>query len=497
MPHPTPNAPPPVEAEDAALLQALRGIVGDKGLRLGGDAEPHLREWRGLWTGRCLAVVAPAETAEAARVVQFCRRHGLPIVPQGGNTGLVGGQTPTDPRAVAIACDRMADILALDAEAGTITVQAGASLAQVQAAAAAEGLMFPVTMASEGSAQIGGAIATNAGGIGVLAHGSMRAQVLGLEVVLPDGRVWDGLRALRKDNTGYDLKQLFIGAEGTLGLITAAVLRLAPAPRDRATLWLSVGDPAAAVAVLADLRRACGPALTACELISPAALDVALRHDPRQRAPVAGPADGWHVLAEIAGYGEDDPQALVEAALAPALESGRVLDAALATSGAQRAALWALREGLTESQARMAAQIKHDIAVPVARVADFLDRADAAVRTLMPTARPVPFGHLGDGNVHYNIVAETPVPDPLIAAVTSAVHAAALACGGTISAEHGIGQLKRAAMSGIKSAVELDLMAAVKRALDPDGLMNPGKLLPMPADNQAPRPRAQPPTGSP
>lgn len=471
------SASPPAGVEDPAILQALRAIVGERGLRLGDDAAPHLREWRGLWAGRCLAVVAPSDAGQVAQVVTLCHRHGLPVVPQGGNTGLVGAQTPTDPRAVVIACDRMTGILDLNPAAATITVQAGTTLAQVQTAAAAKGLMFPLSMASEGSAQIGGAIATNAGGIGVLAHGSMRAQVLGLQAVLPDGRIWDGLRALRKDNTGYDLKQLFIGAEGTLGIVTAATLRLVPAPRERATLWLALADPAAAVALLGDLARAAGPGLTAFELISPAALDLALAHDPHRRPPLPVSA-GWHVLAEISGQAEGAAQELAETVLAPALDKGLALDAALASSGAQRAAMWALREGLTESQARMAAQIKHDIAVPVAQVPAFLAAADATVHALAPELRPVPFGHLGDGNMHYNLVCDR-VPDPsLVAAVTQAVHDAALRTGGTISAEHGIGLLKRDAMPAIKSETELDLMRAIKRAIDPQGLMNPGKLLP-------------------
>lgn len=467
----------PPGPEGTRLIDGLRAIVGDRGVRLGADAAPHLTEWRGLWPGRCLAVAAPDGPEQVAGVVQFCLRHGLPVVPQGGNTGLVGGQAPSDPRAVVIACDRMARILELDAQAGTITAQAGATLAQVQAAAGAEQLMFPVSMASEGSAQIGGSIATNAGGISVLAHGSMRAQVLGLQAVLPDGRIWDGLRALRKDNTGYDLKQLFIGSEGTLGIVTAAVLRLVPAPRDQATLWLAVPSPAAAVALLAGLARACGPMLTACELISSAALDVALRHAASHRVPV-DPNHGWHMLAEISTQADGLSQTLAEAVLGPALEAGHVLDAALASSGAQRAAMWALREGLTESQARAGAQIKHDIAVPVARISGFLAAADAAVHALMPMARTVPFAHLGDGNVHYNVLSAAPFPEHLRLAITGAVHDIALDHGGTISAEHGIGQLKREAMSAIKTATELDLMVALKRAIDPQGLMNPGKLLP-------------------
>ncbi|MFN6977331.1 MAG: FAD-binding oxidoreductase, partial [Gemmobacter sp.] len=417
----------------------------------------------------------PRGHREAAGVLALWRAAGRSVVPQGGCTGLVGGQTPMDPRAVVIARDRIALILSLDPAARTIAVQAGVTLAHVQAAGE-HGLTFPVSMASEGSAQVGGANATNAGGIGVLANGSMRAQVLALEVVLPDGRIWNGSRALRRDTAGYDREHLFIAAEGTLGLVTAAVSRLLPAPRARATIRLVVPDPAAALAVLGDLQAAAGPGLTACELISPAALDLALAHDPRWRAPVA--ATGWHLLAELSRADEPGLAALAEAALAPALERGVARDAALASGGAQRAAMWALRERLTEAQARRPAQIIHDIAVPIAQVPAFLAAADGAVTRLAPAARPVPFGHLGDGNIHYNLVAEAPFAADIAAALTGAVHAAALDCGGTFAAEHGIGQLKRDALARIRSEIELDLMTALNRALDPAGLMNPATLLP-------------------
>lgn len=463
-----------------ALLDRLGAIVGPANLLTGGDAAARLAEWRGLWAGECLALTRPGSTAEVAALMRLCAANALAVVPRGGNTGLVGGQVPMSDRAVAICLDRMSRIGAADRSAGTIRAEAGATLAAVRQAAAEAGMLFPVSLAAEGTAQIGGTIATNAGGTAVLAHGSMRAQVLGLEVVLPDGRIWDGMRALRKDNTGYDLKQLFIGSEGTLGIVTAAVLRLVPAPRDHATVWLSLETPEQALEILSRLSAALGPGLTTFELISAGALDVLRDHDPSRQPPVE--AEGaWHVLAEASVFGAQDSDALVLPVLETLLEEGIALDAALASSLAQRQALWALREDLTETQSRAGAQIKHDISLPLAAIPAFLERAGAALRERMPGVRIVPFGHLGDGNLHYNLLAPRGEDDGFrarSAALSTLVHDLVLELGGSISAEHGIGRLKRDEMGQIKSAVELDLMHRLKAALDPEGRLNPGVMLP-------------------
>ena len=445
----------------------------------GAEADSYLQEWRRLWPGQCLAVARPGSTEEAADIVRFCQEHALPVVPQGGNTGLVGGQSPQDERSVVISLERMKRIGPVNAHAATLYTQAGATLSEVQEAAREAGMLFPVSMASEGSAQVGGAISTNAGGISVLAYGTMRERVLGLEVVLPDGRIWNGQRALRKDNTGYDLKQIFMGAEGTLGLITGAVLRLAPAPKDRVTLWLAVETAEDAVSLFHRLSGACGPALTSFELISAAALDLAFRHNSALRAPV-GARTEYHVLAEISIFETISAEDLAMAALGPALENGTVADAALATSGGQRSAMWALREALPEAQAAPRAQIKHDATLPVAAIPEFLLRAGQAVETCMPGIRPVPFGHLGDGNLHYNLLApEGMDPEafaPHTSRISQAVYDIVQTMDGSISAEHGIGRLKRELLAMTKSDVELSLMRTLKHSLDPKGIMNPGIL---------------------
>jgi FAD/FMN-containing dehydrogenase len=448
---------------DARLQAAFAALIGAKHvLTDAGDTAAYTRDWRKQYAAPAEGVLRPGTTAEVAAVVALCAREGVAVVPQGGNTGLSGGSVPSGARReVVLSLSRLNRIRGLDALNDTITVEAGCVLAQVQKAAEDAGRLFALSLAAEGSCQIGGNLATNAGGVNVLRYGNAREQVLGLEVVLPDGRVWDGLRALRKDNTGYDLKQLFVGAEGTLGVITAAVLRLHPQPAAQATAWIGVADPARAVELLAWLRSRLGAGVSAFELVSRACLVAVLAHDRAARDPLPR-AHPWYVLTRY-----DGGLAAEDLAAAPQIE-----DAVLATSAAQAAALWKIRETIPEAQF---ANVKHDVAVPVSRVPDLIERADAAVRAAFPGAPIFAFGHVGDGNIHYNVGDASLLARR--AEVNRAVYGVVGALGGSISAEHGLGQLKRAEIREHKSALELELMRAVKGALDPLGLMNPGKLL--------------------
>jgi FAD/FMN-containing dehydrogenase len=396
------------------------------------------------------------------------------VVPQGGNTGLVGAQIPRPGAGeVLIGLGRMNRVRAVDPVDNTVTVEAGCTLAAVQAAAAAVDRLFPLSLAAEGSCQIGGNLSTNAGGIHVLRYGNTRDLVLGLEVVTADGAVWDGLRALRKDNTGYDLKQLFVGAEGTLGIITAAVLKLFPRHRQVETVFAAVPDVDAAVALLGAVRAATDDGVLAFELIPRRALEFVTRHVPGTTDPLPRPS-GWYVLFDLTVA-----RATAEQALAGAVEAGLITDAALAASAAQAAALWRLREAISESQKPEGASIKHDISVPVSRIPAFMHQALAAVERLVPGIRPVPFGHVGDGNLHFNL-SQPPGADgraflARAEEIHLAVHDIVHALGGSISAEHGIGVAKREEIRRYKSEVEIALMRAVKQALDPKGIMNPGK----------------------
>jgi FAD/FMN-containing dehydrogenase len=446
------------------------------------ETAPYLTDHRGRYTGHALAVAKPGTTAEVAAIVAACREAGVFMVPQGGNTGLCGAATPLlEGRSLLISLSRLNRVRALDPANDTICVEAGCTLTSVQEAAAAAGRLFPLSLASGGSCEIGGNLSTNAGGVQVLRYGNMRDLTLGLEVVLPDGRLWNGLRGLRKDNTGYDLKQLFIGAEGTLGIITAAVLKLFPAPAVSASAWLAVADPAAAVALLARFRAACGDRVTAFEIMGRPILELVLKHMPRCRDPLPAPAD-WSVLVELSDADPAAPLArLLEQILSAAIEAGEVTDAALATTLAQSEHLWALRENANEAQKREGFSIKHDISVPVSRIAEFIARADAALKAWQPDARLVTFGHIGDGNLHYNQFLP-PTSDKIALAAREAeanriVYDLVDMLGGSISAEHGLGQLKREEIRRYKDAVELELMGTIKRAFDPPGLMNPGKVI--------------------
>jgi len=478
------NDPRPAPPIPGDLLARLAGIVGDKGLITDpAELEPHLVELRQRYRGAAPCVVKPASTAEVAGVVRLCAETDTPIVPQGGNTGLVAGGIPfEDGRAIVVNLGRMNRIRATDPVNDTITVEAGCILQQVQEAAAKADRLFPLSLGAEGSCQIGGNLSTNAGGIQVLRYGNMRELALGLEVVLPDGRVWDGLRGLRKDNTGYDLKQLFIGAEGTLGIITAAVLRLFPRPRETATAFVAVPDVAAAVRLLGHVRAAVGDNVTSFELIPRIGIDFALSHVPDIRDPLAARHD-WYVLIELwTGSANGGLAEALEALLASAFEADLVQDATIAANQAQSDAIWRLREGLVEGQKPEGGSIKHDVSVPIAAIPEFLDRATAAVRALIPGIRPVPFGHIGDGNIHFNLSQPKEANREAFMArwdeVNRMVHDITVGLGGSISAEHGLGRMKLAENVHYKTPLEIELQQRIKRALDPQGLMNPGKVVP-------------------
>jgi len=456
----------------------LQGLLGDivgaaNVLTADGDTKPYYTDWRKQYGAPGECVVRPASTAEVSRVVALCAREGVSVVPQGGNTGLCGGSVPTGAqREIVLALARLNRIRELDALNDTITVEAGCVLAAVQRAADEAGRLFPLSLAAEGSCQIGGNLSTNAGGVNVLRYGTAREQVLGLEVVLPDGRVWHGLRALRKDNTGYDLKQLFLGAEGTLGVITAAVLRLYPRPLATATAWIEVADPQRAVELLGHLRTRCGDRLTAFELLSRSCVDAVLAHRPSVQDPLPG-RSSWYVLAQLDDSGSHAQlEERLQAAMAQAHGDGLALDAVMARSAGEAKALWEIRETVPEAQFT---NVKHDVCVPVSKTPALIDEAGAALAAAFPGVRVFAFGHVGDGNIHYNVG-----PESLLAqreAVSRIVYDVVARLGGSISAEHGVGQLKRDAIRGRKAPLELELMRTLKRALDPAGLMNPGKVL--------------------
>ena len=459
------------------LISTLASIVGTtQVLSEPADIAPFVTDWRGRYRGAALCVVRPGSTAEVAAVVKACAEAGVAIVPQGGNTSLCGAATPdATGAAVVLSLGRLNRILAVDTGNNTITVEAGCTLAAVQDAARAVDRLFPLALASEGTCQIGGNLSTNAGGVQVLRYGNTRELTLGLEVVLPSGEVWDGLRGLRKDNTGYDLKHLFIGAEGTLGVITAAVLKLFPLPKLQTTCWLNVATPAAAVELLNAAKSAFDAQLTAFELVSETALQLVLKNIPGAVRP--GIASPWYVLAE---FSDTEPDS-VEAWLAARLAAGGVGDGVLAASETQAGKLWALREHISEAQKIEGISIKHDVAVPVSRIADFLAAADAALADAYPGIRVVAFGHVGDGNLHYNLSKPDAQDNAAFLAgqpqVNRIVHDLVHACAGSISAEHGLGQLKREEILRYKSPVEMAMMRSIKQALDPRGLMNPGKVL--------------------
>ena len=469
--------------DSSSLAAQLAHLVGpDHVITEEAAQTSYLQDWRGRYHGRARCIVLPGSTEEVAAVVALCARAGVPIVPQGGNTSLCGASVPDESgRAVVISLKRMNRIRTVDLDNDTLTAEAGVILAELQNAAAEAGRLFPLSLAAEGSCTLGGNLATNAGGTAVLRYGNMRELTLGLEVVLPDGRIWNGLRGLRKDNTGYDLKQLFIGAEGTLGIVTAAVVKLFPAPQSRSTGIVALPDPAAAVKLLRLLRARAGARLTTFELFARDPLALVLQHIPNSVDPLPS-IHNWYALVELTDPGSGvalDDELL--AAMEQGSEQGWVSDGAIAGSLAQRDAMWALREDMSEAQRLEGAGIKHDISLPVSAIPQFLIDAAQALHTALGEVRIVAFGHLGDGNLHYNLVQPRSLDKGAFTAQTEAanrvVHDLVSGLGGSISAEHGIGQLKRDELRHYKSALELELMAAVKRAIDPAGLMNPGKIV--------------------
>jgi FAD/FMN-containing dehydrogenase len=464
-------------------LDALVRIVGEShAIRDAAAMAPYLVEWRDRYFGKAALVLKPGSTAEVAVILKRANETRTSIVPQGGNTGLVGGQIPFESgHEVVVSLGRMTHVRDIDLDSNTMTVEAGLVLANAQTVAASAGRLFPLSLASEGSCQIGGVLATNAGGTAVLAYGSARDLTLGLEVVLADGGVWNGLKRLRKDNSGYDLKDLFIGSEGTLGIITAAVLRLFPRPAETVTAFAGLSHLESVTAFFSRVYGRAGPSLIAFELMPRIGLDFVLRHAAGTKDPLKTPHH-WYVLFEISSPREgDDVTRLAETLLGEGMEVGEIDDAVITASLAQERELWRLREMMSEVQKDEGGSIKHDVAVPVARVPEFIARANQLVELMIPGARPVPFGHLGDGNIHYN-VSQPPSMDRAVflanwEALNAAVHEIVLDLGGSISAEHGIGRLKRDLLRHAKAPLELELMRKIKQAFDPNGILNPGKLL--------------------
>jgi FAD/FMN-containing dehydrogenase len=466
-----------------SLLNQFAAIVGEAyALRDPSSIVPYLTEPREKFVGRTPMVLRPGSVAEVSAIMRLAHDTGTAIVPQGGNTGLVGGQIPSaDASQIIVSLTRLNRVRAVDVDSNTMTVEAGLTLAMAQTTADDVDRLFPLSLASEGSCQIGGNLSTNAGGTSVLAYGNARELTLGLEVVLPSGEIWDGLRKLRKDNTGYDLKDVFIGAEGTLGIITAAVLKLFPKPRGISVAFVGVADPPAALALLNVARGKAGTALTAAEIMSRLALETVVAHLPGARDPLAEP-HGWYMMLEISSpNSQADAEQIVEAIFETAMERGIVEDGVRSESLEQAAAFWRLRHGLSDVQKFLGGSIKHDVAVPVSAIPELLSRAETAMQAVIPNSRPFPFGHLGDGNIHLNLTQPADMDKKAFLArwdeVNQAVHAIVTELGGTVSAEHGIGTLKRDLLPTVKSPVEMGVMRALKAALDPTGIMNPGKVL--------------------
>ncbi len=466
------------QTPSSETLDRLVAVVGERhAIRDASAMDAYMREWRQIWVGRSPLVLRPGSTEEVSKILAIANETGTAIVPQAGNTGLCGGQIPTDEGSeVLLSLDRMNRVLDVDPADNTITVEAGAILKSVQEAADAAGRLFPLSLASEGSCRIGGNLSTNAGGLNVIAYGNTRDLCLGLEVVLADGRVWNGLKRLRKDNTGYDLRNMFIGAEGTLGIITAAVMKLYPKPKSFETAFIAVPSPQAAVDLLSLAKEVSGGRVVAFEIIADIALQFTIRHKGTRHPLSSG--SPWFVLAELS----DPVPGAMQAILEQALEQGLVTDGAIAQSGQQRDELWAIRELISESQKPEGGSIKHDISVAVSQVPRFLAEADAAVERFLPGCRFVSFGHLGDGNIHYNVSQPVGMDKQAFVdlwdAMNDVVFEVVLKLGGSISAEHGIGRLKAHHMAHIKSPVELEMMRSLKRMLDPNNILNPGRVLP-------------------
>ncbi|MBX9925017.1 MAG: FAD-binding oxidoreductase [Hyphomicrobiaceae bacterium] len=479
------DTPPHAElvAPSPDLVARLTSIVGaDNAITAPADQAPYLKEWRDLYSGRTPLVLRPNSTEQVAAILALCHTARVGVVPQGGNTGLVGGQIPHEDRAeIVLSLTRLNRIRHVDPGGGHLIAEAGVTLLTAQDTAEAAGRLFPLSLASEGSCQIGGVMATNAGGVQVLAYGNARNLALGIEAVLADGSIIHGLRALKKDNTGYDLKDLLIGSEGTLGVITAVALKLLPRPAEVATAFVALPGIEAVSDLFRTAETVAGSSLTAFEFLDRTGLDMVLRHAPGTRDPLGDPHP-WYVLFDVSAGREDGSAlSLVEGLLTDAVEAGLVLDATIAGSLAQRSALWKLREALSEAQKPEGGSIKHDISVAVHAIPEFIRRAGPLVERVCPGARPVPFGHFGDGNVHYNVSQPVGMDKAAYLAMwhtmADAVHGLVHDMSGSISAEHGIGRLKRDDLPRFKSPAELAAMRAIKAALDPRGILNPGKVV--------------------
>ncbi|MBC7148559.1 MAG: FAD-binding oxidoreductase [Rhizobium sp.] len=464
-------------------LKAFVAIVGEANvLTAAADIAPYLAESRGLYHGTSPLVLKPGSTQEVSAILKLASETGTPIVPAGGRTGHVGGHVPREGSSdVVLSLERMNRIREIDTAGDVIVADGGTILADIQKAAEENGRLFPLSLGSEGSCRIGGNLSTNAGGTAVLAYGNARQLCLGLEVVLPTGEIWDGLRRLKKDNSGYDLRDLFIGAEGTLGIITGAVLKLHPQPRGRQVAFAAVSSPQDALALFERASLLCGTALTGFELMPRIGIDFTTRHIPGVRDPLSSPHP-WYALIDIStSDSAATAERMIDTLLEEALEAGLIEDAVIASSLAQQKAFWHLRESMSEAQKPEGGSIKHDVSVPVSRVPRFLAEADAAVLALIPDARIFAFGHLGDGNIHYNISQPVGADKAAFIArwreVNAVVHAVVHAHGGSISAEHGVGQLKRDELIASRPAIETELMNRIKQAFDPAGIMNPGKMV--------------------
>ena len=470
-----------------AILESLRAIVGDKGLIVDeAGKEPFVRDWRGVLAGNAAVVVRPGNTEEVSRVVKLCFDNGIAIVPQAGNTGLMGGATPYATHAgIVLSVGRMNRVIEVDTVGYSMTVEAGCVLQTLQETAASHDRFFPLSLGAQGSCMIGGNLSTNAGGVQVLRYGNARNLVLGLEVVLPNGDIWNGLRSLKKDNTGYDLKHVFMGAEGTLGIITRAVLKLWPAPKDVATAWLAVRDPKAAIEILSEAHAASEDNVGSCELMNRAGTDMVLRNIPNVQDPLKAETD-WFLLLEWSSSrpradGSEGMSEKMEQFLADQMEAGRVLDAVIAQNEAQARNMWVIRESVAPASRAEGPGLSYDVSVSVSRVPAFIEQGMKAVYDILPSIRPYPLGHIGDGNIHFSFMGPKGMDRETLRqyspAITRAVNDLVRDMGGSISAEHGIGIEKIDELAHYRSKIELDTMRSIKRALDPKNIMNPGKIL--------------------
>lgn len=481
-----PTTMPGLHRPDPSLLDRLSALLGPQGFITDPDlVAPWLTDWRDRYHGETPALLAPATTDEVAAIVRLAAEARVALVPQGGNTGTVGGATPpADGSALLLSLRRMNRIRAISADDNAVIADAGVILSDLHDAALAVGRRFPLSLGAKGSATIGGLVSTNAGGTQVLRFGPMRALVLGIEAVLPDGSLFDGLATLRKDNRGYDLRQLLTGAEGTLGVVTAAALRLVPTPAARAVAWVGTPDPQSALTLLRRLEERTGDAVESFELVPANALALVLHHIPGARAPLAEPCP-WNILIEAVGsVGGPDPRDAIEQALATAIEDGLVIDATIAANEAQAEALWMLRESISEAEKSDGPSLKHDISVPVSEMPAFLERERARLEGRFAGSRIIAFGHLGDGNIHFNLLPPEGAPRREWiaehgATASAMVHDLVAQVGGSLSAEHGIGQAKIAEFARLTDPVRLHTLRAIKQALDPLGIMNPGKLVPL------------------